>query len=312
MDMTNARQRVVAWAALFVAAGLVFAPAAAQDRKADPALAALVPRLEGWKEDGAPRSFFPETLYEYIDGAAENYLSYDFRQLFVVDLKKEGTEAALTVEVYDMGLPGNAFGIFGAERYPENAPVAVGDLGYLEGESLNFVAGRYYVKLLSYGLKEATAPTLTDFGQKLAAAAPGKGGLPPLLAAFPKEGLVARSERYVRKNFLGYEFLHDGYTAAYTINGQEVEAFLVAAGAEKEAEDMLHRLLESLAKDKELPEKIAAGYHIKDRYAQNMYIGVAGAKRNMLCGVRRVPAAAAADGERLFKALIEAAAGPGR
>ncbi len=310
--MISARRSVVAWAGLLVAAGLAFAPAAAQERKADPALAVLVPRVEGWKEDGVARSFFPETLYEYIDGAAENYLSYDFRQLLVVDLKKEGTGATLTVEVYDMGLPANAFGIFGAERYPENGPVAVGDLGYLEGESLNFMAGRYYVKLLSFGLKQATAATLTDFGRKLAAAVPGRGSLPPLLGVFPKEGLVARSERYVRKNFLGYEFLHDGYTAAYTINGQEIEAFLVDAGSEKEAEDMLRRFLEALAKDKELPEKIAAGYHIKDRYAQNLYIGVAGVKWNMLCGVRRVPDATAAEGERLFKALSESVARPGR
>ncbi len=217
MDMMSSRRPIAAWAALLVAAGLAFAPGLGQERKANPALAALVPRVEGWTEDGAPRSFFPETLYEYIDGAAENYLSYDFKELLVVDLKKAGGAATLTVEVYDMGLPANAFGIFGAERYPENGPVAVGDLGYLEGESLNFMAGRYYVKLLSFGLKEATAATLSGFGEKLAAAVPGKGSLPPLLAVFPKEGLVARSERYVRKNFLGYEFLHDGYTAAYTV-----------------------------------------------------------------------------------------------
>ena len=309
MDMMSARRPIAAWAALLVAAGLAFAPGPGQERKANPVLAALVPHVEGWTEDGGPRSFFPETLYEYIDGAAENYLSYDFKELLVADLKKAGSEATMTVEVYDMGLPLNAFGIFGAERYPENPPMAVGDVGYLEGESLNFMAGRYYIKLLSFGLKEATAETLAGFGEKLAAAVPGKGSLPPLLTVFPKEGLVARSERYVRKNFLGYEFLHDGYTAAYTVNGQEVEGFLVEAASGTEAEAMLGRLLESLAKDKEVPEKIAAGYHVKDRYVQNMYLGRAG---RILCGVRRVADASAAGGERLFEALTESASRSGR
>ncbi|MCK7469683.1 MAG: hypothetical protein MZU95_01910 [Desulfomicrobium escambiense] len=34
--------------------------------------------------------YFPETLFEYIDGAAESYLSYDFRELLVADLQKKG------------------------------------------------------------------------------------------------------------------------------------------------------------------------------------------------------------------------------
>ncbi|HYA48501.1 MAG TPA: DUF6599 family protein, partial [Burkholderiales bacterium] len=162
----------VALAVLAASLSLAFGPPEAHTQKANPALAGLVPRVEGWKPEEAPRSFFPENLYEYIDGAAESYLSYDFKELLVAQLKKEGMPATLTVEIYDMGGPTNAFGIFSAERYPENGPVAVGDLGYLEGESLNFAAGRYYVKLLSFGLGGQTAPALTDFGQKLAGAVP--------------------------------------------------------------------------------------------------------------------------------------------
>ena len=119
MKRTRVRRGLSVPAAL--AAVLFLAPAAglAQAREGSPELAALVPRVDAWTPSEAPRSFFPENLFEYIDGAAESYLSYEFRELLVVDLVKKGTEATLTLEIYDMGSPVNAFGIFGAERYPE-------------------------------------------------------------------------------------------------------------------------------------------------------------------------------------------------
>ena len=281
------------------------ASAPAQERKANPALAALLPQAEAWKPAEAPQSFFSESLYEYIDGAAESYMSYDFKELLVVQLKKEGTEATLTVEIYDMSGPGNAFGIFSAERYPENKRVPVGDLGYLEGEALNFLSGRYYVKLLSFGLGEGTAPALTNYGQRIAGAVPEKGGLPPLLRVFPPGGLVARSEKFVKKNFLGYEFLHDGFLATYKIDGQEVDCFVAAADSEKEVETALGRLLDFFAKDKQVPEKTALGYRVKNRYSQLTYIGHV---RNVLCGVLRVPDGLGSAGEKLLGALTDSLA----
>lgn len=291
-------------AAAAVSAVVLAAPGEGQERKPNPALAALAPQGGGWKQAEAPRSFFPETLYEYIDGAAESYLSYDFHELLVLQLKSEAKEErTLTVEIYDMGQPVNAFGIFSAERYPENAPVPVGDLGYLEGESLNFMSGRFYVKLLSFGLGDGTAPALTDYAQKLAGAVGEKGVLPALLHAFPKENLVPQSEKFIKKNFLGYEFLHDGYVATYKIDGRELECFLAESGSDKEAEAALSQLLEIFAKDKQVPEKIALGYHVRNRYAQHMYFGCV---RNVICGTMRVPDGLEAAGESYANRLAEA------
>ena len=152
----------------------------------EPELAALVPRLEGWSPTEAVRSFFPDDLFEYINGAAESYLSYDFRELAVADFGRTGTDATLTLEIYDMGEAVNAFGIFGAERYPDNAAVPVGDLGYFEGEAMNFLAGRFYVKMLAFGLGDGTEPFLRQVGLKIASGIKSGGGLPRLVTAFPR------------------------------------------------------------------------------------------------------------------------------
>ncbi|MCX6571037.1 MAG: hypothetical protein NT006_06415 [Candidatus Aminicenantes bacterium] len=307
MKLTRARRGLSVPAALVAVFFLAPAAGLAQAREGSPKLAALVPRVDAWTQSEAPRSYFPESLFEYIDGAAESYLSYDFRELLVVDLEKKGTEATLTLEIYDMGSPVNAFGIFGAERYPENRAVSIGELGYLEGEALNFMSGRFYVKMLSFGLGEETGSILAGVGAQVAAAVKEKGTLPALVLVFPRKGLVAQSEKYIKKNFMGYEFLRDGYVAAYKADGREMEAFFIEAGSEKDAQGMLEKLLEALAGDKQTPERIALGYHSRNRYGQHLYIGRV---RNVLCGVMRVPDGLEAAAGSLLEALTAALAKP--
>ena len=293
----------IALAAVLVATTV---PARAQERRTSPALAALVPRLDGWAPSEAPRGYFPESLFEYINGAAESYLSYDFRELLVADLQKKGTEATLTAEIYDMGDPLNAFGIYGAERYPENEPVGVGDLDYLEGESLNLLAGRYYVKLLAFGLGGETEKILREAGSKIAGAVGAKTGLPPLVRAFPAEDLVARSEKYIKRNFMGHGFLHDGYVATYKFGERELEGFFVDGGREEEAAEMLTRLLDALAADGQTVEESPLGFHARNRYGQHLYIARI---RNVLCGAVRVPDGLQASGESLLRAMTAVQSG---
>ena len=300
MKISRARRGWAIPAALAAVFCLMPAMGLAQARAGSPEPAALVPRLDAWTRTEAPRSFFPESLFEYINGAAESYLSYDFRELLVVDLQKKGAEATLTLEIYDMGTPLNAFGIFGAERYPENEAVPVGELGYFEGEALNFLSGRFYVKLLGFGLGEGTASALGDVAAKVAAAVKTKGGLPALVLAFPKENLVARSEKYIKQNFMGYEFLRHGFVATYKVEGKEIEGFFIKGESEKDAEGMLAKLLEALSRDNQLPETIALGAHSRNRYGQHLYIGRV---RNVLCGVMRVPDGLEAAGLKIFLAL---------
>jgi hypothetical protein len=283
------------------------APAAAsQDRPASPELAALVPKLADWSLSEAPRSYFPESLFEYINGAAESYLSYDFRELLVADLEKKGTGATVTVEIYDMGLPLNAFGIFAAERYPENKAVGLGELGYVEGEALNFLSGRYYVKLLAFGLGETTEASLVEISTKVAGAIKSGGGLPALVLAFPKDGLVARSEKYIKRNVMGYEFLHDGYVATYASGGRELEGFFIDGGSDKDAEAMLTSLLDALTADKQAVEKTDLGLHVRNRYGQHLYIGRVG---GVLCGAMRVPDGLEESGAALHRAMAAVLAG---
>ena len=116
---------------LFLALPFCLGSQTAPEKPAD--LAALLPSLEGWSLSEAVQNFLPDTLFEYIDGAAESYLAYNFQGLVVGQYKKDGAPSQeLTVEIYDLGSPRNAFGIYSMERYPESQFLQLGVQGYKE------------------------------------------------------------------------------------------------------------------------------------------------------------------------------------
>jgi hypothetical protein len=275
-------------------------------RAGSPALLGLVPEIEGWKLSEKPQSFFPEDLYEYIDGAAESYIGYDFKELVVAQFQKAGSGASVTIEIYDMGNGTNAFGIFSAERFPENKVVDVGTLGYIEGEVLNFIVGKDYVKVISFDSGDATPAVLDAFARKVAWKAGEKSTLPSLLFVFPRDGIIANSEKYVLRNVMGFEFLRNGYLASYKLDGSEFECFFIEADKGRNPAALLKRLLDFYAKDRQPAEAIPLGHHVRNKYGQNLYVGVAG---RFLCGVNRLPDGAGTIGDRYLRSLAESLKG---
>jgi hypothetical protein len=250
-------------------------------------LAALLPSLEGWSLSEAVQNYLPDTLFEYIDGAAESYLAYNFQGLVVGQYKKTGAPSReLTVEIYDLGSPRNAFGIYSTERYPESQFFQLGVQGYKEEGALNFFAGDYYVKLMAYGHGSAEEPVLFQAARSIAAKIPGPADFPPLLAAFPRQNRVANSERFILKNFLGMGFLEAGYTARYRLEAAEFEGFIIEAGSADRTKAMRRQLLEKsgLAATDESAGQPRVAW--KDKYLGNVFIDERG---SYLFGLIKVP-----------------------
>ncbi len=165
----------------------------------------------------APSFYKPDNLYQYIDGGADIYLLYDFQTLLHQDFKSGGTE--LTVDIYDMGRPEDAFGIYAAERSPAYKFSRIGAEGYQAKGILNFFQDRYYVKLSGSG---ANLDALLDqFAQTLSGRIGGVRTPPAILQDFPRERRIEHSEQFVRKDPLGHAFLAPAYVAAYAWGRQE-------------------------------------------------------------------------------------------
>ena len=263
-------------------------------------LKSLLPEISSWMTSEAPQDYFPESLYEYINGAAEVYLSYDFKELIVAEFKREQTEVVMTVEIYDMRSTKNSFGIYSAERYPESQFIPVGIQGYIEEGTLNFLVDRYYIKLLCFNAESSSEDYLKEFSQGILSKIADQGKFPSVLSAFPQKGLKVKTEKYILNNFLGYGFLHDGYSANFESGGLEFDCFVIEGKDAKDAENMLAKYLE--AKGKENVKSLPEGYLIKDRYYSNIYLAQAG---RYLCGVMKIKEGFERTGEKYLKELIQ-------
>ncbi len=266
------------------------------------ALLSLLPEIPGWKPSEAPQTYRPDTLFQYIDGAAEIYLSYDFRELVVGQFKAEEGKASLTLEIYDMGNEKNSFGIYSAERFSENKFISLGMQGYVGEGELIFAAGQDYVKILCFDCGPDAEKTLHLFGERVVQKIGRTGEFPRILNAFPREGLVANSEKLVLRNFLGLSALHDGYLATYKVGGFVFECFIVEGKGPDDARKMLEEYLAFARKNNQEMTAVAGGTHLKDRYAHHVYIAQVGAR---LCGVTRIKDEAQSLGESYLEKLVK-------
>ncbi len=200
------------------------------------------PRIAGWQLSAEIQRFEPKTLYEYINGAADLYLACGFEELKVAEYGN-GQKASVIVELYRQRTSRDAFGIYSQERLPEAAVLPVGAEGYIAVNILNFVAGRYYVKISSANTGAEDREVLRRFAGSMAAELGEAGGLPAPLALFPAEGKRVNSEKYIARNFLGYPFFSGVFTADYEIAGRKFRLFISEAKDENECRETVRNYL---------------------------------------------------------------------
>lgn len=155
----------------------------------------LPEEARGWRKAGRDATYDRRNLFDYIDGGAELYLTYDFRSVFVRRYAKEGApESEIVLDVYDMGSAEEAYGIFSAER--EDEPVGIGRDSECGGGLLRFWKGRYFVSLVAIGDGDEAESAMKELARGVAAAIPDGGEMPRLAARLPQPGLKIREIRY--------------------------------------------------------------------------------------------------------------------
>lgn len=202
--------------------------------------AGFFPPVPGWQQEGEPELFSPDTLYEYINGAAEVFLNYDFVQLAMQTYRSpDGGE--IVIEVYNQGSLANAFGMYAQEKTSAGEFLEIGAEGYYEEGVLNFYSGNYYVKMS--GL-DASEKAMKKIALAVFEAIAAGRETPPMLKVFPEKGLQPHSLRFVLRDFLGLHFLNNAYIGDYQQEGRNFQLFVIRARDEAGAGKMLNGLLQ--------------------------------------------------------------------
>jgi hypothetical protein len=187
----------------------------------------LLPEKAGeWTRTAAPQRYGPDDLWEYIDGGADQYVSYGFQEV-VAAKYSNAAGATATVDIYRMDEPVGAFGIYAQEISPNATPVRIGVEGQASADSTRFWAASYYVKLFSTPLDKSSKGASVALGAAIAGGLGDAGAPPRQLAIFPATGLVAGSIRYVPNNMLGQAGFATGFEAKYVAGAQQSTLVIV-------------------------------------------------------------------------------------
>ena len=157
--------------------------------------------VAGWKWDGKENHYNRKTIFDYINGAGELYIAYNFNGVRVRRYEK-ANQPPIIAEVYDMEASEDAYGVFSFERQDEEAGIGQGS--EFGGGLLRFWKGKFFVSVFAEGQgKEAEAATL-ELGRAIAGSIRTTGPFPKLLNALPKTkgGLVEKNIRYLRSHIL--------------------------------------------------------------------------------------------------------------
>lgn len=151
--------------------------------------------IERWSVQSPDQVYDPESIYEYLNGGAELYLSYTFRSLLNRTYTRPG-QADIIVDIFDMGHSGDAFGAFSHSRESVRADYGQGS-EYYEGFLL-FWRDHYLVSIVASPETEASQKAIHLLAGSVSDSIGRDGSLPAVLNRLPDAGLNESSIRYFR------------------------------------------------------------------------------------------------------------------
>ena len=106
-----------------------------------------------WVRSRNPRGYTAKNLYkDTVGGRPELYHAYGVIEQAEVEYQTPllGSYPLIRVEIFDMGTPENAFGIYSFNQYPKAESEWVGNRAVVSGKFVRFWKGKYFVEIEGY------------------------------------------------------------------------------------------------------------------------------------------------------------------
>ncbi|UCG53243.1 MAG: hypothetical protein JSW58_06730 [Candidatus Latescibacterota bacterium] len=173
-----------------------------------PDLTTMLPDdVDGWTVSADDKEYDRHTLFEYINGGAELYLSYGFQR--VVSRKySRPYQPDIVADIFDMGTSENAFGVFSHSR--EIVDHTFGQGSQHTSGLLLFWKNNHYVSILASPETAESKDAVFSLARHIETAIPTEGPIPAILNLLPTDGLAEESVRY----FHHYVWLNSHYFVA--------------------------------------------------------------------------------------------------
>ncbi len=241
---------------------------------------------EGWQLDGRVETYDPATLYEKINGQAEQYLKFGFRQLHFVTLARG--PSFLNVELYDQGEFRNALGVFASQRDPGREVTRQGPVSfYRTSVGAIGIADRFFFKLTASEASDDVRRKTDEILALLPRIAAGGGDAStPFAILTERLGVPFEGVAYAKENALQYDFLDDVWFGE-PARGGGARVFLHRAPDAATAEQLFGRLVEEQKNENEIVEARGDRTLMRHEFLGN-YFGVE-RREGWLFGVEGAP-----------------------
>jgi hypothetical protein len=263
------------------------------------------PGITGWQLAGDSYHYLPENLYNYINGAADLFISYGFVKLVGAEYTPgSGKKDYLIADIYDMGNKLNAFGVFQSKRNPESNLLKIGTGAYGDEKYIFFYKNRFYAEIQGNQSTQQSKDILMALAKKVVSGISGDSTPPSELNYLPDTGRIPGSEIYITGGILGHAFLDRGLVSDYKIDGEEIKAFIAFYPSKKPAVTAFNHYKEFLKKSGEkwtsLKSGAENGFVSQEPYHKNIIVAQQG---HFVAGVYDL--SHAQKGEALLKSILE-------
>ena len=158
--------------------------------------------LSGWFQSRAPSTYAGKTLYRDRASSPDLYYAYGFERQAEVEYETPqfGSKPLILLEIFDMGTPENAFGIYNFHTYPQMKFEWVGSKAMLSGDYLRFSKGKYFIQIESYELATGIREGMVTLAKIIAAQIKDPPLEPEILALLPSSNKVNGSVKLFTSN----------------------------------------------------------------------------------------------------------------
>jgi len=164
-------------------------------------------KLLGWVQSRAPSTYQGKTLYRdrAISPVAspDLYYAYGFERQAEAEYQAPqfGSKPLILLEIFDMGTPENAFGIYNFHTYPRMKFEWVGAKAMLSGGYLRFTKGKYFVQIEGYEFATGIREGMIALAKAVAAQIKDPPPKPQMLALLPNNKKIHGSTKLFRSNW---------------------------------------------------------------------------------------------------------------
>lgn len=165
-------------------------------------------QLAGWRLDGKPQYAVGDDLFTLINGGAEIYHEYGFKQA-VIARYTDGKGRSFNLELYEMADDDAAFGVYTFKIGNNGKQFKLGCENQLEDYYLNLRKGRYVLTLVALKTDPVTIDAMVAAARKIAGVIKQNSTSPLLVSKLKKsieDGLSIKQLKYFKGHLALYNF----------------------------------------------------------------------------------------------------------